>query len=224
MMRKIIFFLLAIHFLFIPVLGAQTYNDFFQLVYNKDIDALKAFIQKCPDPNLANEAGSTMLMLVCNYPDLKECFELLLEKGADVNKTNKWGQTAIFAAAMRSAYYTKRLIDKGARVDMVDDSQGQTPFFMAVVNQLMNERPSFETLDVLLEHGANINFQITKGPNTGATPLMFAIMANNTEMVEYLLKHGADPYIRDSTGNSAIDYAKKENNMELIELLKHAKD
>ena len=223
MMKKIIFFLMAIQFIFPLSLGAQTYNDFFQLVHDKDIDGLKAFIQKCPDPNLANEAGSTMLMLVCNYPGLKECFDLLIEKGADVNKTNKWGQTAIFAAVMRSPYYTKRLIDKGARVDIVDDSQGQTPFFMAVVSQLMDERPSFETLDILLEHGANINFQMTKGPNTGATPLMFAVMANSTEMVKYLLKHGANPHIKDATGNSAIDYAKKEKNMEIIELLKQTK-
>ena len=43
-------------------------------------------------------------------------------------------------------------------------------------------------------------------PFEGATALHFALQLGDLDVVEYLLKNGADPRIRDGVGRSAFDY------------------
>ena len=50
----------------------------------------------------------------------------------------------------------------------------------------------------------------------GNTPLMLAIKARDVEVVDYLLKNGADPWIKDSGGSNASDLAHKWGNAGVI--------
>jgi uncharacterized protein len=72
-------------------------------------------------------------------------------------------------------------------------------------------------MDLLLEHGANVNTQVTgtktysmriaRAPsaNEGMTALHAAAQAGKTDLVRYLLEKGADPRIADAAGHLAID-------------------
>lgn len=72
-------------------------------------------------------------------------------------------------------------------------------------------------LDVLLQHGADVNTQITgtktysmrnpKNPatNEGMTALHVAAQAGRTDLVRYLLEKGANPEIADANGKKPID-------------------
>jgi len=235
-LRQRIFKIIFVFFLFSPVVLGQTFNDFYELLKKNDIAGMKEFIQKCENPDLTDSIGSTILTHVCYYENLKEIFDLLLKKGANANAKNYYNQTPLFVASQNSYYYTEQLLKKGANVNIVD-FQGQTPLFSTIINQLFTENLDFKIIDLLLKYGANINVQMIppkswKPPenspvvievdteNEGATPLMFAVMVNNIEMVKYLLKHGANPNIKTKKGETALSLAKREGFTEIIKLLK----
>jgi len=127
----------------------------------------------------------------------------------------------------------RALLDHGALVDLPNAS-GVTPF-MAAVGIGTRTAPgtlgpgvaenvvalSLETLDILRQAGADINARITDitsltariaRPNTlsgrqGQTPLFYAVEVGRTEVVRYLLDHGAHVDVMDDMGRRPIDVA-----------------
>jgi methionyl-tRNA formyltransferase len=67
-------------------------------------------------------------------------------------------------------------------------------------------------ISYLLSMGANINAQ----NNNGTTVLMYAkdacLRIQDNALLFYLIEHGADPFLRDFSGNNLFDYVKQENN------------
>ena len=64
----------------------------------------------------------------------------------------------------------------------------------------------------LIEAGANVNLPKVNAMRNpflpdGQTPLMMAAQSASLNLVKLLLKHGADPTRKDSTGRTALDYA-----------------
>ena len=62
---------------------------------------------------------------------------------------------------------------------------------------------------------ANVNEKDRKG----STPLIHAVWPENVEVIEYLLKHNADPTIENLRLNTAVHFAYEKNNEEIINLL-----
>ena len=76
--------------------------------------------------------------------------------------------------------------------------------------------------DSLLTHP---NIDVNIKDNTGKTPLYYAIIQNNIELVKLLLSHhDIDVNIKDNTGKSILDIALdielKTKYSEIVELLK----
>ena len=71
-------------------------------------------------------------------------------------------------------------------------------------------------LVMLLSVGANPNIQIENG---GGTALMIAVDTGYQQGVEILLNAGASVKLRDSNGYTALHYAAKNGNLEIVELL-----
>ena len=80
--------------------------------------------------------------------------KFLIENGADVNATNKNGETALFKA--RNLEVAKILIKQGADVN-AKDKYGETPLFKA---------PNLEIANLLIKNGSDVNAI----NNTGDTP------------------------------------------------------
>jgi len=118
----------------------------------------------------------------------------LLEKGADVNAIDEWGNTALSEAA-RAGHIAvvKLLIDKGADVNAKDDKRGwifNYTFDRRGMTALMwaAERGHTEVVKFLIEKGADVNAR-----NSGGwTALSFAARAGHIEVVKLLIKKGAD--------------------------------
>ena len=63
----------------------------------------------------------------------------------------------------------------------------------------------------LVEIGVDVN----KKDERGKTPLMYAILFKQTEIVSYLIRNGADYRAEDSNGLTISDYAEKSNQKKL---------
>ena len=67
----------------------------------------------------------------------------------------------------------------------------------------------------LLARGADVN-ESTSG---GQTALILAVIFGHTNLVQLLVKAGADPQLRDNLGLNAIEWAKRRGSTEALEIL-----
>ncbi len=75
----------------------------------------------------------------------------------------------------------------------------------------------YETMKVLLEHGADVNVK----SNKVGTALMGAALAGDLRMVQALLDRGADVQARlQETNKSAVTIAEKHGHAEIARLLR----
>ena len=135
------------------------------------------------------------------------------------------GATPLLRATMANDMeVVQALLAKGASPNI--NAMGVTPFLVAAgVGGGQRGGPgatrgggeAFSLLDVLLQHGADVNAQVTgtktysmriaRSPSTneGMTALHVAAQAGRADLVRYLLEKGANPEIVDSNGRKAID-------------------
>lgn len=131
-----------------------------------DLPMMKALVALGADPQRANTDGSTPLMaaagLGCYAPDEDagtedECVaacEYLLGLGADINATDKHGQTAMHGAAYKNLPKVTRLLGaKGAKIDLWNrkNDKGWTPLLIAQGFRPGNFKPSAPTIAAISE-------------------------------------------------------------------------
>jgi ankyrin repeat protein len=136
------------------------------------------------DPTLLNARGpegSTPFMYAVLYCGV-DALGRLLRKGADPNRRNDAGATALMWAA-NDLEKTRLLLDHRAEVNARSDEL-RTPIMIAA------GRPGgTQIVKLLLERGANPN--PNTHPETESSPLMEAATASNAETMALLLEHGA---------------------------------
>jgi ankyrin repeat protein len=117
----------------------------------------------------------------------------LVQHGAEVDKWDRWGRSALYAAVDMNT------LPVGGRADR--PSSGTTS--------------ALQLIDVLLKAGANPNLQLKLFPpyrslrddrgadtllSVGTTPLLRAAKAGDLEAMQLLLAHGANPNLATATG------------------------
>lgn len=134
----------------------------------------------------------------------------LLRAGADVNRPQGDGATALHWAAYRNDRETVQLlIASGADVDAANDL-GVTPLWLAANNG------SAEVVEALLAGGAAANAPLP----SGETPLMTASRAGNAAVVRALLDRGADPHAAERAhGQTALMWAAAQRHPEVVRAL-----
>ena len=138
------------------------------------------------DPKLLNARGpesSTPFMYAVLYTDATT-IERLIKLGADPNKRNDAGATALMWAAL-DFEKTRVLVDRGADVNAKSED-ARTPLMIAA------SRPGGSPIvKFLLAHGANPN--PTSKPGAESSPLLEASLAGDAESMQALLDKGAEP-------------------------------
>src|SRR5581483_5080857 len=177
------------------------------------------------DVRATDRLGSDALLLAGLKSD-PEVERLLLENGADPHHTDKAGFTALDGALAYSDFRgAQLLLAAGSDPNAANTFGGivkNGPLALVHLTPLMLAAPHSrpETVNSLLQAGAHPNdTDIRK-----MTPLMFSIATDqaNPEVVRRLIAAGADVNAKDLYGQSALDWAQKFRNPEILSLLKQA--
>jgi hypothetical protein len=149
------------------------------------------------EPNYVADRIGTGLMIAAWQGNLP-MMELLVARGADVNRRNALGESALMHAAWRGQVAAMRwLIGKGALVDS-GPMQWSALHYAAFAGQA-------EAAGVLLDHGADINAR----SSNGSSVLMMAVYEGHEPLVKALLARGADPRVKNDRGEGALEWAFK---------------
>lgn len=92
-----------------------------------------------------------------------------------------------------------------------------TPYNMDTLLTFASIYDNLNVVEYLIE---NRHSDINETNADGMTALIVCAQYNSMDVCRYLLSLGAKKDILDATGNSAIDYAKQNNNTQIIELLR----
>ncbi len=139
------------------------------------------------DPNLADEAGRTVLDSACETGDI-ELVSLLLMTGARAKCADVDGVTPLHLAATKGAETCVRaLLEAGADVNACN-LNGATPLHGLAELQVTDTTPAhLKVAGLLMAAGANLG-QIDA---QGATPLVVAARVGNVPMAAVLVAGGA---------------------------------
>ena len=134
----------------------------------------------------------------------------LLKKGADVNASDKYGDTALMVAAtLGKLDIVKCLVELGADLE-AKDGAGRTALMMVA---------NWGKLDVvkcLAECGADLEAKDMHG----RTALMWAATEGQIEVVKYLAECGADVNAKDEWyGETALMKAARDGNLDMVKYL-----
>lgn len=175
-----------------------------------DTGRMRRLIGQGADVNRANNNGGTPIMYAALSGD-PDAVDLLLRHGANVNAVAVNGWTALMVAAAKGYVdVVELLLARGASPDQAD-VYSWTPL-MRAVNE---DRPRI--VRALLDKGrADVN---RPGEN-GLTALHLAVLKKDPVVVRLLMAAGADPDITDDTGRTPVDFAKENNDLSMLDLIR----
>ncbi len=173
-----------------------------------------------PAPREPDGGALTALVYAARTGSI-DAARVLLEAGADVNQTTRYGWSPLLAATQNQNYQMARfLIEHGANVNLANKG-GWTPLYLATDNRNIEggdyptrtaDMDSLEFITYLLDHGADVNARITESTETrtvftnqwlneeGATAFLRAAQSGDLQLLKLLVARGADPKINTKLG------------------------
>jgi uncharacterized protein len=186
--------------------SAAAYDDFVNAINSDNAREVVQLLRRGIDPNTVDPRGQPVLHTAARAGAL-EVIKALLNAGAEVDRRNPSGETAIMIAALNGRRsVVEWMLSKEAQIN----HPGWTPLIYAATN---GHR---EIVALLLEHHAYID----GAPANGITPLMMAARGGHLETVKLLLDEGADASLKNDRGESAQDWALATKNSDIASLIK----
>jgi ankyrin repeat protein len=147
-----------------------------------------------------------------------ETVRILLNAGADVTSevaiSGFYGTALQAAAAVESVEIVRELLDAGAAVN-VSPAHGTLGCALSAAACVENETEDGEIAKLLLEHGADVNFE----GGYHHLPLMSAAQVDNHAILESLLEHGADARGRGGQWGTTLTAAAHGNSIRCFKTL-----
>ncbi len=136
--------------------------------------------------------------------------ELLIKRGANVNKANSPDQTPLMFSAINSNEALMRmLLQHGAKVN-VQDKYGYT-----AMHYCAKYCKDVRLMALLHQYGANVDIKSKEL----VTPLMMAANYNNFGAAVWLIHHNANLRAKNFEGFNATDFARDHNAPEIRNIL-----
>jgi ankyrin repeat protein len=183
-----------------------------------DLEEAKRLMEQGVDVNQPlSQTGQTPLMAA----ESRQMAELLLNHGADVSQTDADGGTVLHYTISRdkALELIPLFVSHGADINTKGWDK-QTPLMVAVtyLNEIRKNQESQTQellLNTIISNGADINIFDDYGNNA----LILATIQDNYQLVELLLKLGADPKLKGPNGDTAKDYAYELGHRRIYQLL-----
>ena len=188
-----------------------------------DLARVRLLVESGADVNAADEHGSGTLLNF--HPGITA---YLLSKGANPNTQTNENGVAVLAGLcfVNELECAKLLVAHGADVNRGRDDSLETPLHHALAGGA-----DIELIRLLVDRGANVNAKTMPGvcsynfygstPTRGETPLHRAAAFASLEVVQLLLRAGADRAIQDAHGETPHVWAGwYQRDQELVELLR----
>ena len=185
-------------------------------------DTVRLLLSKGADAQIADATGSTALVEAAHANDI-EAMRLLLTAKPDINAGDLLGNSALmWAAGNSNLAAVKLLLASGADVNASHIREIKMKNGLIAASKItplmaVAARRSPEVAAALLEAGADVNAKDIRG----MTPLMFAVASDISDprVVSLLLDRKADRDIKSKDGETALDWARKFGNPEILRLL-----
>ena len=192
------------------VASAASIDELIAAVLRNNASGVRSQIAAGINPNQAYAQGRTALTLAIHQQSEKAIPVLLQTRQIDVNAPNKAGESPLMLAIITEQDdLARQLIARGAAVN----KHGWTPLHYAAT------KGNIGIMQLLLDKDAFID---TESPNR-STPLMMAAQySGNEQAVKFLLQQGADPWVKNQLGLTALDFARQGGNPGIIQAIQAA--
>ena len=187
-----------------------------------NIAALRYLLDKGADLQARDADGEDALMRAAFSGD-PDMVQLLLDRGADAKRADKAGFTALLnSTTSPDSRRIRMLLLAGSDPNAFNTFTGMVkngPIALTHMTPLMMAAPysDQETIACLLKAGARVNeVDVRK-----MTPLMLSVATDHAQpaTVHKLIAAGADVQAKDMYGDSALDWAHKYGNPEIVSML-----
>lgn len=218
----------------------KPHNLLMDAVVNSNVDYALLLIDKGANVGFADEEGVTIITQAA-YQGLPTIVEALLDKGADPSASNQEGINALIAAASEGHNEVVQiLLEKGgSKVEVnAKDKDGTNALMAAAV------RGHKDVIQQLVEKGIDVNAQNVDGhtalmfafngknqvetlldkyseyikeSDESSTKIIKEALQTHVDVVNLLLKSGADEAIKDNEGHIAADFDYKPPEIVAVE-------
>jgi ankyrin repeat protein len=215
------------------LLNEHDFNKLTTAIFFNDKNTLSQLLEKGADIEACDDDGNTVLMYAILHSEL-ESAKFLIEKGANINASNIMNipSSPLTLACEFDSDIIDSLIEKNVKVrlkhlDLEDISPRMISKIKVYIQKLKShflqeiQKGNLEEVEKLLGNdGIDL---VTKYSDIDfKTALILAVEKGHTDIVKLFIDEGADLNSTDNEGKTALDYAKKNNYTEIIELLNAA--
>ena len=211
-------------------------------VETNNLKIVKYLLQNKAKVNVATLVDKTTPLHIACYNGDKECAEILVVAGANVNAKNSHNITPIITAAL---YGNEEIIDylksSGAVLNkdnatelalgMISNGNSKNTGFLIELGANINisdkngktllhtsvENKDLRNTELLIKNGANPNAEMKTEDDNNITPLLLAVIADDFDIVKLLIENGASIDVKEKNlGAAPLDIAillNKNNNI-----------
>jgi ankyrin repeat protein len=168
---------------------------------NRSGSIFDMLISKGADVNSADRGGLTPLIWCVGNNSLREA-RILLSKGAKLEARDLLGRTALIHCAMESdTKLASLLLKRGAKIEKHDD-EGYTALMLAICEPRELKEPRYYA---------------------GGNRVLPSETSEKVRMVQFLLSHGADPWLTAKDGTTAVGLAESARFSQIPRILAGAR-
>jgi hypothetical protein len=189
------------------------------------LEEIKSIVEGGGDVNWQLDIYKTTPLMAAASSGHTEVVIFLLQNGANPDLKNNNGQTAADRAYQSGATDIVKIIRHFQQTKTLPATRPGPPpagpwarYNPKMKGEALISKASggyLEEIKSIVEGGGDVNWQTT----AGTTPLMAAVSAGSSEVVQYLIAQGADPSLRNQNGKTAADQARQSGNTALLALL-----
>ncbi len=202
------------------------------------VDMIVLLLEEGANIHAADSAGRTPLMDAIQAQNI-QIVSLLITRGANTSIPEMYGRNAYHEAVETENLDLIRIISNAGGNPLARDTHGRTPLSLvfdknitlveAVLsgnvhltdsdgNTPLHIAVTNTTSEEVLQYLIDTGYSPDRRNSEGKTPLLLATQKGSVNVVEAFLKVGADPFIMDNGGQSALSFAIN-NNTDILNIM-----